>query len=80
MTTQNAPTMECAIPWSKIPEVKPRCDAGETVKFSFRINDNAGLSCLELARDRSVSKRNSATFRNDWDAHWANEVEFGWEQ
>jgi len=76
----NTRIVECAIPWSEIPEVKRKRDAGETVKFTFRVNDNAGLSCLELARDRSVSKRNSATFRNDWDAHWANEVEFGWER
>jgi len=76
----NTRIMECAIPWSEIPEVKKKRDAGEPVKFSFHVNDSAGASCMELARDRSVSKRNSATFRNDWEAHWANEVEFGWEK
>ena len=76
----NTRIMECAIPWSQIPEVKAKRDAGEPVKFSFRVNDSAGTSCMELARDRSVSKRNSATFRNDWEQHWANEVEFGWER
>ena len=76
----NTRIVECAIPWSEIPEVKARRDAGEPVKFSFRVNDNAGTACMELARERSVSRRNSATFRNDWEAHWANEVEFGWER
>jgi hypothetical protein len=76
----NTRIVECAIPWSEVPEVKAKRDAGEPVRFSFRINDNAGTACMELARERSVSRRNSATFRNDWEAHWANEVEFGWER
>jgi hypothetical protein len=76
----NTRIMECAIPWSQILEVKAKRDAGAPLKFSFHINDSAGAACMELARDRSVSKRNSATFRNDWEAHWANEVEFGWER
>jgi hypothetical protein len=76
----NTRITECAIPWTEIPEVKRKRDAGETIRFTFHINDNAGAACMELARDRSVSKRNSATFRNDWEAHWANELEFGWER
>ena len=31
--------VECAIPWSEMPEVKRRLDAGQTVKFSFRVNN-----------------------------------------
>jgi hypothetical protein len=76
----NTRIVECAIPWSEIPEVKAKRDAGEPVKFSFRVNDNAGTACMELARERSVSKTNSSTFRDDWVQHWANEVEFGWER
>ena len=76
----NTRIMECAIPWTDIPEVKRKRDAGETIKFTFHINDDAGTVCMELARDRSVSKRNSATFRNDWEVHWANELEFGWQR
>jgi len=76
----NTRIVECAIPWAEIPEVKAKRDAGEPVKFSFRVNDNAGTACLELARERSVSKTNSSTFRDDWVQHWANEVEFGWER
>jgi hypothetical protein len=76
----NTRIVECAIPWAEIPEVKAKRDAGEPVKFSFRVNDNAGTACMELARERSVSKGNASTFRDDWVQHWANEVEFGWER
>jgi len=76
----NTRIVECAIPWAEIPEVKAKRDAGEPVKLSFRVNDNAGTACMELARERSVSKSNSSTFRDDWVQHWANEVEFGWER
>jgi hypothetical protein len=72
---------ECAIPWSEIPEVKAALDKGVTIKFSFRINDNGSPdACLELARGRSVSKKNSRAFHPDWKTHWANEVEFGFEK
>jgi hypothetical protein len=76
----NTRIVECSIPWAEIPVVKAKRDAGESVKFSFRVNDNAGTACMELARERSVSKTNSSTFRDDWVQHWANEVEFGWER
>lgn len=69
--------VECAIPWSELPEVKQRLDAGQTVKFSFRVNNGGGA--FELAAGRSVSKQNPLSFHNDWSTHWANEVEFGWE-
>lgn len=72
---------ECAIPWSELPDVKKALDAGKTIKFSFRINDNGNMgSCMELARERSVSKRNSRAFHASWKEHWANEVEFGFEK
>ena len=48
--------VECAIPWSEMPEVKQRLEAGQTVKFSFRVNN--GGTALELAAGRSVSKDN----------------------
>ncbi len=70
--------VECAIPWSELPEVKARLDAGQTVKFSFRVNN--GGTAFELAAGRSVSKDNPLTFHNDWSTHWANEVEFGLEK
>ena len=69
--------VECAIPWSELPEVKARLDVGQPVKFSFRVNNGGGA--FELAAGRSVSKENPLTFHNDWSTHWANEVEFGWE-
>ena len=73
--------VECAIPWTEIPEVRKKRDAGEPVKFTFRVNDGKGNACMELARDRSVSKPNpSFTFRPDYKEHWANELEFGFEK
>ena len=52
--------------------------ARQTVKFSFRVNN--GGTAFEIAAGRSVSKDNPLTFHNDWSTHWANEVEFGFEQ
>jgi hypothetical protein len=60
--------------------VKKRLDAGETIKFDFRINDNATAGCMELARDRSVSKTNPFTFHPGWVEHWANELEFSFQK
>ncbi|MFZ4508629.1 MAG: PA14 domain-containing protein [Fimbriimonas sp.] len=70
---------ECFLPWSEIPDVKKSLDAGKTIKFSFRVNDNNGPS-YELAQGRSVSKHNFLAFHNDWNTHWANEVEFAFER
>ncbi len=79
VVTQDSTTriVEAAIPWSEIPEVKARKDAGAPIKFSFRVNDNAGVGCMELSRGRSVAKR-GASFHVDWVEHWENQVEFGW--
>ena len=70
--------VECAIPWTEIPEVKKCLDARQRVKFSFRVNHGGGA--FELAAGRSVSKDNCFAFHNDWSTHWANEVEFGFEK
>ena len=53
-------------------------EAGQTIKFSFRVNN--GSNAFELATRRSVSKDNCFAFHNDWSTHWANEVEFGFER
>lgn len=71
--------VESAIPWSELAEVKRRLDAGQTVKFSYRVNNNDGPA-LELAAGRSVSKWNSFAFHDDWSTHWANEIEFAFEK
>lgn len=77
----NTRITECAIPWDELPDVKKALDDGKTIKFSFRINDNGNMgNCMELARERSVSKRNSRAFHASWKEHWANEVEFGFEK
>ncbi len=73
----NTRIVEAAIPWSEIPEVRACKEAGKPIKFSFRINDNAGVGCMELARGRSVSKH-GGSFHVDWVEHWENQVEFGW--
>jgi hypothetical protein len=75
----NTRIVEAALPWSEIPGVRKRLDDGRRIKFSFRVNDNAGTGGMELARGRSVSKINGS-FHVDWIEHWANEVEFGWEK
>jgi hypothetical protein len=75
----NTRIVEASLPWTEMPDVKKRLDAGETVKFDFRVNDNGGPS-EELATGRSVSKQNCITFHNDWQVHWANELEFGVEK
>ncbi|MDR2776293.1 MAG: hypothetical protein LBC19_16460 [Tannerella sp.] len=72
---------ECAIPWNEIPDVRNAIEKGGTVKFSARINDDAAeVACMEIARGRSVSKKNSRAFHPDWKEHWANEVAFGIEK
>lgn len=75
----NTRLVECAIPWTELPDVKKKVDAGETIKFSFRVNDNKNPVCMELSRYRSVAKRNGS-FHVDWTEHWANELEFGIEK
>lgn len=75
----NTRFVECALPWSELPDVKKLLDAGRPVKFSFRVNDKDGPA-YELAQERSVSKVNDQAFHVDWVTHWANEVEFGWEK
>ena len=76
----NVRIVECSIPWSELPLVQARMQAGKTAKFTFRVNDDAGVGCLELPRGRSVSRMNAKALKPDWTVHWANEVEFGFEK
>lgn len=78
--TRDAKTryVECAIPWSAIPEAKRALDAGKTIKFSFRINDNTNGG-MELSRLRSVAKRGTS-FGVTWQEHWTNELEFAFQK
>ncbi len=71
----NTRIVEAAIPWAEMPEVLKRIKAGQTVKFSCRVNDNGGPA-RELATRRSVSKDNGPAFHDSWQTHWANELEF----
>jgi len=75
----NVRIVEAALPWPEIPEVKRRLDAGETIKFSCRVNDNSGPS-YELAGFRSVSKTSLYGFHDLWTTSWTNEVEFAFEK
>ena len=78
-TTDNTRIVETAIPWTEIPLVHDAMVAGKPIKFSFRVNDNDGPT-MELAEQRSVSKKNPYTFHPDWAEHWSNEVEFSFEK
>lgn len=72
---------ECAIPWNEIPDVRKALDKGEKIKFSYRVNDDGARgACMELARKRSVSKKNCRAFHPDWKEHWANELEFSFQK
>ncbi len=75
----NTRIVECALPWSELPDVKAALDAGRNIKFSLRVTDDKGPS-YELAAGRSVSKQNNLAFHAYWETHWANEVEFGFEK
>ena len=68
--------VEASIPWREMPVVWQRIRSGQTIKFTCRINDNHG-EARELSTGRSVSKYNSMSFHDDWETHWANELEFG---
>lgn len=73
--------VEAALPWTEMPEVRRAIDERRPIKFSFRVNDNAGVGCLELSRGRSVAKRNGlGSFTVDWVEHWDNALEFGVER
>jgi len=71
----NTRIVEAALPWTEIPLVQKAMQAGQPIKFSFRVNGGDGPS-MELAEGRSVSKKNPYTFHPDWTEHWSNEVEF----
>lgn len=66
---------ECAIPWSRIPEVRDRVLKGKPIKFSYRVN--AGERAWELPQGRSASRENPFTFHDAGSIHWANELLFG---
>ncbi|MDR1192512.1 MAG: hypothetical protein LBK60_12755 [Verrucomicrobiales bacterium] len=75
----NTRIVEAAIPWEEIPLVKQARDAGRPIKFTYRVNDNAGPA-MELATDRSAAKHNSYTLHPEWITHWSNELEFAFEK
>jgi hypothetical protein len=75
----NTRVVETAIPWPEIPDVKRCLDDGRPIRFTFRVNDNAGPG-YELAGGRSVSKVDTYTLHPYWSPHWSNEVEFVFEK
>jgi hypothetical protein len=75
----NVRLVECAIPWSELPAVKQKLDAGEPIKFTFRVNDNKGPS-YESNQNRSVSKTDTYALHNYWQTSWAVETEFAFEK
>ena len=75
----NTRLVECALPWSEIPDVKQKLNAGEPIKFTFRVNDNKAPS-YESNEDRSVSKADTYALHNYWQTSWAVETEFAFEK
>ena len=71
--------VECAIPWSEIPRVKARRDAGQTVKINFKVNDDRRSPDLMLSMNRSAAEGISHSFHPNWIRQWPNEIEFGFE-
>lgn len=76
----NTRITELAMPWSELPDIRARLDAGDPVKFSFKVHNNTGGPDLELATDRGVSRINPYAFHSDWKQSWANEVQFIFER
>ncbi|MGI6494548.1 MAG: hypothetical protein ACOX5G_00370 [Kiritimatiellia bacterium] len=75
----NTRILEASIPWSEMPLVKEAIDAGKTVKFNFRVNDDGGGS-FELASNRSVSQVNIYALHDYWSDSWATDMEFSFEK
>ena len=81
----NTRIIECALPWSEIPDVKIAMQQKRPIKFSFLVNDAGapgqnGAGVMELSKNRSVAKPNYYAFHVDWAGHWANELLFGWQK
>lgn len=77
----NTRMVEMALPWAEIPEAKKRLDAGQPIKFTFRVNDaDPKTASYELAAGRSVSQINTYALHDYWMTSWANEVEFAFEK
>ena len=72
--------VECALPWSEIPEVKKRLDTGRTVKVNFRVNHNTRSPDLTLSMNRSAAEGISHSFHPNWIRQFPNELEFGFER
>lgn len=72
--------VECAIPWSEIPHVKALRDAGQTVKFNFKVNHQSRAADLVLSMNRSAAEGISHSFHPNWIRPWPNELEFGFEK
>jgi hypothetical protein len=71
--------MECAIPWKRIPHVHALMQAGEPVKFSFKVLHQDGGPVMELSTGRSAAEGISTGFHPDWNTSYPVELEFGWE-
>lgn len=68
--------VEAAIPWSEIPAVKARRDAGQTMKFNFRVNSDTPAPDLVLSLGRSAAEGISPSFHPNWIRQSPNELEF----
>ena len=76
----NTRIVETAIPWTELTEVKKRLDAGQSVRFTFRVNNNGGVAALELNANRSVSRTNTYALHDLWSQSWEPQTEFALEK
>lgn len=72
----NTRIVETAIPWNELTEVKKRLDAGQSVRFTFRVNNNGNVAALELNANRSVSRTNTYALHDLWAQSWEPQTEF----
>lgn len=76
----NTRIVEAALPWSELSDVKKRLDAGQPVRFTFRVNYNNNVAALELNANRSVSRINTYALHDLWAQSWEPQTEFTFEK
>ncbi|OPZ23638.1 MAG: hypothetical protein BWZ02_03150 [Lentisphaerae bacterium ADurb.BinA184] len=72
--------VEAAIPWSELPDVRARVAAGQSVRFTYRVNHDNQVAALELNANRSLSRINTYALHDLWSHSWEPQTEFVFEK